>query len=35
MSVDKDLILLANDLNHVQPADLDSEDLEAVREIQE
>lgn len=35
MSVDKDLILLANDLNHIQPADLDSEDLEAVREIQE
>jgi hypothetical protein len=35
MSVDKDLILLANDLNHIQPADLDSEDLEAFREIQE
>ena len=35
MSVDKDLILLANDLNHIQPADLDSEDLEAVREIPE
>jgi hypothetical protein len=35
MSVDKDLILLANDLNHIQPADLDSEDLEAVKEIQE
>ena len=35
MHIDKDLLLLANDLNHIQPADLDSEDLEAAKEIQE
>ncbi len=35
MNIDKDLSLLASDLNHIQPADLDSEDLEVVREIQE
>ena len=35
MNIDKDLILLANDLNHIQPADLDSEDLEAFKETQE
>jgi hypothetical protein len=35
MHIDKDLLLLADDLNHIQPADLDSEDLEATKEIQE
>ena len=35
MHIDKDLLLLADDLNHIQPADLDSEDLEAAKEIQE
>ena len=35
MNIDKDLSLLASDLNRIQPADLDSEDLEVVREIQE
>jgi hypothetical protein len=35
MHIDADLALLANDLNHIQPADDDSQDLEALGEIPE
>jgi hypothetical protein len=34
MHIDADLLLLADDLNHIQPADFDSDDLDAIREIQ-
>jgi hypothetical protein len=35
MHIDTDLALLANDLNHIQPADDESEDREAAGETQE
>ena len=35
MHIDADLAILANDLNHIQPADDDSEDREVVGETQE
>ena len=34
MHIDADLLLLADELNHIQPGNDDSEDLDAVREMQ-